>query len=101
MAGAELPQSIESRIFSRIKHWGPGTVVLPSQSVYIGSREAVGIGLHRLVKTGQIRRVARGVDDLPRVDPLLGELSPTIEAITKALTERDRITRQPPDGFES
>lgn len=99
MAGTKSPQSIESRIFSRIKRWGPGTVVLPSHFVDIGSREAVGIALHRLVKTGQIRRIARGVYDLPRTDPLLGELSPTIEEITKALTERDRITLQPTGAY--
>lgn len=95
MAGAKSPQSIESRIFARIKRWGPGTVVLPSHFVDIGSREAVGIALHRLTKTGQIRRIARGVYDLPRMDPLLGEMSPTIEQITKAMTARDQITLQP------
>jgi len=99
MAGTKSPQSIESLIFSRIKRWGPGTVVLPSHFVDIGSREAVGIALHRLVKTGKIRRVARGVYDLPRTDPLLGELSPTIEEIAKALTERDRITLQPTGAY--
>ena len=99
MAGTKSPQSIESRIFSRIKRWGPGTVVLPSHFVDIGSREAVGIALHRLVKDGQLRRLSRGIYDLPRTDPLLGELSPTIEAVTAAITRRDQITLQPTGAY--
>ncbi|XZE19371.1 DUF6088 family protein [Pirellulaceae bacterium SH449] len=99
MTGSKSPQSIESRIFSRIRRWGAGTVVLPNHFVDIGSRDAVGIALHRLVKTGQIRRIARGIYDLPRTDPLLGQMSPTIEAITKALTSRDRITLQPTGSY--
>jgi len=52
-----------------------------------------------LASSGSIRRIARGVYDYPVVDPLLGELSPTIEAITKALTQRDRIRLQPSDAY--
>jgi hypothetical protein len=32
-------------------------------------------------------------------DPLLGELSPTIEAITKALSQRDRLRLQPTGAY--
>lgn len=99
MAGKKSPQSIESRIFSRIKRWGPGTVVLPNHFLDIGSRDAVGIALHRLVNDGRLRRLSRGIYDLPRTDRLLGELSPTIEAITAAITRRDQITLQPSGAY--
>ena len=99
MVGTRSQKSIESRIFSRIKRWGPGTVVLPTHFLDIGSREAVGIALFRLVKDGKLRRLSRGVYDLPRTDPLLGELSPTIEAVTKAITRRDRIKLQPSGAY--
>ena len=73
--------------------------MLPNHFLDIGSREAVGIALFRLVKVGKLRRLARGVFDLPRTDPLLGELSPTIEAVTAAITRRDRIKLQPSGAY--
>lgn len=99
MAGKKSPQSIESAIFSRIKRWGRGSVVLPANFLDLGSRQAVGVALHRLEKTKSIRRLSRGVYDYPIEDPLLGELSPTIEAITKALSQRDRLRLQPSGAY--
>lgn len=99
MARRKSPESIESTIFSRIKRWGRGSVVLPAQFLDLGTRQAVGTSLHRLAKTGKIRHLARGVYDYPIVDPMLGKLSPTIEAITKALTHRDKIRLQPSGAY--
>ena len=99
MAGKKSPQSIESVIFSRIKRWGRGSVVLPANFLDLGSRQAVGVALHRLEKTKSIRRLSRGVYDYPMEDPLLGEMSPTIEAITKALSQRDRLRLQPTGAY--
>jgi hypothetical protein len=65
----------------------------------LGSRQAVGVALHRLAKTKSIRRLSRGVYDYPIEDPLLGKLSPTIEAITKALSQRDRLRLQPSGAY--
>jgi hypothetical protein len=54
----------------------------------------VDVALHRLVKSGRLHRLARGLFDLPRVDPVFGQLAPTIEAIVEALKRRDRIRVQ-------
>lgn len=59
----------------------------------------MGVALHRLVKKGSLRRLARGLYDFPRVDPELGSLSPTTEAIVKALKGRDNIQLQPSGGY--
>jgi hypothetical protein len=99
MTGKKSPKSIESAVFSRIKKWGRGSVVLPANFLDLGSRQAVGVALHRLEKTKSIRRLSRGVYDYPIDDPLLGELSPTIEAITKALSQRDRFRLQPSGAY--
>lgn len=99
MARKKSSESIESTIFSRIKRCGLGTVVLPTHFLDLGTREAVGISLYRLAKSGDIRRIARGVYDYPIIDPLLGKLTPTIEAITKALTHRDKIRLQPSGAY--
>lgn len=99
MARKKSAESIESTIFARVKRWGRGCVVLPIHFLDLGSRQAVGVALHRLAKAKHIRRLSRGVYDYPVIDPLLGQLSPSIDAITKALTQRDRICLQPSGGY--
>jgi hypothetical protein len=99
MARKKSAESIESTIFARVKRWGRGCVVLPIHFLDLGSRQAVGVALHRLAKAKYIRRLSRGVYDYPVIDPLLGQLSPSIDAITKALTQRDRIRLQPSGGY--
>ncbi len=65
----------------------------------LGSRQAVDLALHRLAKKGTLRRLARGLYDYPRIDPELGFLSPTIDAVVKALKGRDKILLQPSGGY--
>lgn len=55
--------------------------------------------LHRLVKKGVLRRLSRGLYDYPRTDPDLGLLSPTTDAIVKALKGRDNILLQPSGAY--
>ncbi len=92
-------QSIDSKILSRIYGRGKGCVVTPGDFLDLGSRQAVDLALHRLAKKGTLRRLARGLYDYPRTDPDLGPLSPTTDAIVKALKGRDRILLQPSGGY--
>ena len=92
-------QSIDSKILSRIYGRGKGCVVTPGHFMDLGSRQAVDLVLHRLAKKGTLRRLARGLYDYPRIDPDLGPLSPTTDAIVKALKGRDRILLEPSGGY--
>jgi len=92
-------QSIDSKMLSRIYGNGKGCVVTPGVFLDLGSRQAVDLALYRLVKKGTLRRLARGLYDYPRTDPDLGLLSPTTDAIVKALRGRDNILLQPSGGY--
>jgi hypothetical protein len=92
-------QSIDSKILSRIYGRGKGCVVTPGAFLDLGSRQAVDLALHRLAKKETLRRLARGLYDYPRTDPDLGLLSPTTDAIVKALKGRDKILLQPSGGY--
>ena len=92
-------QSIDSKILSRIYGRGRGCVVTPGDFLDLGSRQAVDLALHRLVKKGTLRRLAHGLYDYPRVDADLGPLSPTTDAVVKALKGRDNILLQPSGGY--
>ena len=92
-------QSIDSKILNRIYGRRRGCVVTPGDFLDLGSRQAVDLTLHRLAKKRTLRRLARGLYDYPRVDPGLGPLSPTTDAVVKALKGRDNILLQPSGGY--
>ncbi len=72
---------------------------VPADFLGIGSREAVDLALHRLARKGTIRRLARGVYDFPKKHPALGPLSPSAEAVARALAGRDRTRLQPAGAY--
>jgi hypothetical protein len=92
-------QSTDSRIVARIQRRGRGSVLVPSDFFDFGSREAVDLALHRLARKGTIRRLARGVYDYPKEHPVLGPLSPSADAVARALAGRDRTRLQPAGAY--
>src|SRR5208282_4687141 len=95
----ETTQSIDSRILARIHGRGRGSVFVPGEFLDLGSREAVDLALHRLTRKGTIRRLARGVYDFPKEHPVLGSLSPSAEAVARALAGRDHTRLQPAGAY--
>lgn len=82
-----------------IRRSGRGSVFVPSDFLHLGSRQGVDFALHRLVKQGVLRRLARGLYDYPKSHPELGTLSPSIEAIAQAMAGRDRLRVQPSGAY--
>ena len=80
-------QTIDSKIFRRIRRSGDGCVFSPAQFLDLSNRSAVGVGLHRLAKAGKIRRIRRGLYDLPRSHPITGQTAPNIIATVRALMD--------------
>jgi len=78
---------IDKSIMSRIRGSGSGRVFSPNQFLDLGNRSAVGVTLHRLVKAGKIRRIRRGLYDLPRSNPIIGQTAPDIMATVRALMD--------------
>jgi hypothetical protein len=93
------PQSIDSRILTAIRSRGRGSVFVPADFLDFGSRQAIDIALHRLARKGTIRRLARGVYDFPKQHPVLGPLSPSADAVARALAGRDRTRLQPTGAY--
>lgn len=96
---AKSSLSIDSKILTRVRGKGRGAVFVPSDFLDLGSREAVDLALHRFVKKGALRRLARGVYDYPAEHPVLGPLSPSAETIARALAARDHTRLQPAGAY--
>ncbi len=53
------------------------------------------MALTRLTRSGELRRLARGLYDVPRTHPVLGGLLPTADDIAQAMARRDGASVQP------
>jgi hypothetical protein len=95
MPRARSKSSTDTRITRRIRHSQRGTVFTPAVFAKLGTRAAIDKALQRLVASGEIRRLSRGLYDKPRHDAILGTLWPNVEAVVKAIIGKDRIRIQP------
>lgn len=72
----------------RFMHSKPdASVFSPEHFADFGSPDATRQALSRLVKAGKIRRIRRGLYDLPRSHPITGQTSPNITGTVRALME--------------
>jgi len=82
---------VPSKIYARIKaksDW----VCTPIDFLDIGSRAAVDQALSRMVRAGMIRRLSRGLYDMPKFNPMLSTYSPPSHTqIIAAISRRDGI----------
>jgi hypothetical protein len=81
-----------AEIVARIDGAESGWVFTPSDFFDLGSPQLVGMVLLRLMREGRVRRLRRGLYDVPREHLDLGTLLPTASAIAKAVARRDGLT---------
>lgn len=82
--------SIEDKILAEIRNAERGKLFFVEDLLTYGSAKGVAKALERLVKKGEVTRVARGIYSILEVDEVIGPLSPTTDAIAKAISERDQ-----------
>lgn len=89
-------QSIENKIYKRICGNGRGWTFSNKDFADLGRPGSIDISLHRLQKSGKIRRICRGIYDYPKYSELLGQwLSPDIDLTAHALARRSGWKIQP------
>jgi hypothetical protein len=89
-----MAQGIDTAILKSARGLGLGAVFTARHFLHFGSRAAVDQALSRLARQGAIRRVRRGVYDLPKTHPLLGVLSPDPMAVIKAVLDSSGVPWQ-------
>lgn len=83
---------IGSRITSLITASGSGSVWTPADFAQLGSRDVIDKTLQRLVANGTLRRIDRGLYDLPAVNRLTQRPNaPDYQAIVDAIARRDQL----------
>jgi len=74
-------------------------VFTPAHFRGLGTGAAIDSSLRRLTAAGTIRRLARGLYDYPVQDPVLGRVTPSADAVARALVVRDAIRLQPSGAY--
>ena len=92
---------IADRIMKRVSRRKTGWVCTPKDFVDLGSRAAVDQALSRLTRDGRLRRIGRGLYDVPRMSNILKRVAPVnLDAAIAAIVRRDDA-RVLPDGMKS
>jgi hypothetical protein len=91
--------STDSQVLDRIRGHRRGWVFTPAHLADLGTRNAVASALKRFKADATIRQLARGLYDYPVHDPVLGTVTPSADAIARALVVRDAIRLQPSGSY--
>lgn len=75
-------------------------MIFPADFRGMGTQSAIRKALSRLTQTGTLKRAARGIYYIPKIDPLLGELHPGAEEISTAVAKKEGV-RIGPTGAEA
>ena len=85
-----MTTSATSTIRRRIEELGPGSIFTPADFRGLDTPSAILNTLSLLVRQNQIVRLANGVYVLPKRDPLLGAVKPSLDQIVLAIaTKKD------------
>ncbi len=87
-----VPPTLKSQILDRVVQGAINAVWTPRDFLDLASRDAIDKALQRMVKTGDLRRIYRGLYDRPGINSLTREKSaPDARAIVEAVARRDQI----------
>jgi hypothetical protein len=92
-------QSIEYKIFDKVKKRVRGTLIFPEDFYKTGSSEAVRLALHRLEKEKVITRVAQGIYVRPKESKYVGKVLPSAEEVANGIAKRDRVRTIPTGAY--
>jgi len=95
----KVANPIDRTMLARIKARGDGWVFSPTDFLDLGTRDAVDKALSRMASAASIRRVARGLYDIPRRHPIVGLTAPSVDKVAKALAGKGGTRLQPTGAY--
>ena len=83
---------LKSQVTAIVQSGGPNHVWVPSDFACLGNRDAVDKTLQRMVNSGSLRRIDRGLYDLPVLSKLTKRPTrPDYRAVVDAIARRDQL----------
>ncbi len=91
--------SFEIQILEKIKKAKRGSLFFVDSFTTLGNAKAIAKALERLVKSGELHRMATGMYVRPAEDKILGIVLPGIEEIAEAIAKRDKARIVPTGSY--
>jgi predicted transcriptional regulator of viral defense system len=91
--------STDDQILIKIKKAKGGSLFFIDDFTDFGNVKTIGKALERLVKSGELYRVAKGIYVRPVKDNLLGIVLPGIEDVVEAIRKRDKARIVPTGSY--
>ena len=92
-------KSIELQILEKIKKAKGGSLYFADNFASVAAAKSVNKALERLVKSGELQRVASGIYVRPLKDKVLGIVLPGIDEIAVAIARRDKARIVPTGSY--
>ncbi len=90
-----IHKEIENRIVKQRK----GNLIFISDFRTIGSQSAIKMALSRLCAARKIKRIAHGIYLIPKTDPVLGVIYPSLEEIAEAIARKEHVKIKPAGAY--
>lgn len=90
-----MSEAVRTKIKKAIAEMTPGSIIFPGNFAELGTISAVNMALSRLNQVGVIKRITKGIYNIPKEDPLLGNLHPAMEDIAEAIAKKEKIKIRP------
>lgn len=94
-----MSKSIEIQVLEKIKRSPRGVLFFVGSFAGIANSKSANKALERLVRSGEIERVAQGIYVRPVIDNYIGKVLPGIEEIAVAIAKRDRAKIIPTGSY--
>lgn len=94
-----MSKSIEIQVLEKIKRSPRGMLFFVGSFAGIANSKSANKALERLVRSGEIERVAQGIYVRPVIDNYIGKVLPGIEEIAVAIAKRDRAKIIPTGSY--
>jgi hypothetical protein len=92
-------EKVHPHIKSLINNKKQGEILFPSDFRGLGTDSAIKKTLSRMVKSGEIKRLAHGIYHIPKTDPKLGDIRPGADDIVRMIAEKEKIRVRPAGAF--
>lgn len=94
-----MSESIEILILKKIKKAKISSLFFANNFSSISNAKAVNKALERLVFSGELIRMAKGIYVRPKIDAIIGTVLPDINEIALAIAKRDKARLMPTGSF--
>nr|WP_295872819.1 DUF6088 family protein [uncultured Chitinophaga sp.] len=84
-------KKVHTQIADQIARKKPGALIFPTDFRGIGTGAAIKQALFRMARSGTIKRLAHGIYYTPKIDSILGEITPGAEDVIRMIAKKEKI----------